>query len=61
MGRATPRPARAAAWWMRLSEQRLNHHTEVVFGVLADECGLMLSKFFALRRAQQKADQVKPA
>jgi hypothetical protein len=23
--------------------------------VLADECGLMLSNFFALRRAQQKA------
>ena len=36
-------------------EQRLNHHTEVVVGVLADECGLMLSNFFALRRAQQKA------
>ncbi len=37
------------------AEQRLNHHTEVVVGVLADECGLMLSNFFALRRAQQKA------
>jgi len=37
------------------AEQRLNHHTEVVGGVLADECGLMLSNFFALRRAQQKA------
>ena len=36
------------------SEQRLNHHAEVVAGVLADECGLMLSNFFALRRAQQK-------
>jgi tRNA(adenine34) deaminase len=43
------------------AEQRLNHHTQVVVGVLADECGLMLSNFFALRRAQQKADQVKPA
>ena len=36
------------------AEQRLNHHAEVVVGVLADECGLMLSNFFALRRAQQK-------
>jgi tRNA(adenine34) deaminase len=35
-------------------EQRLNHHAEVVSGVLADECGLTLSNFFALRRAQQK-------
>jgi tRNA(adenine34) deaminase len=37
------------------AEQRLNHHTEVTGGVLAEECGLMLSNFFALRRAQQKA------
>jgi tRNA(adenine34) deaminase len=36
------------------SEPRLNHHTRVVVGVLADECGLMLSNFFALRRAQLK-------
>lgn len=38
-----------------LAEPRLNHHTAVAGGVLADECGLMLSNFFALRRAQQKA------
>jgi tRNA(adenine34) deaminase len=37
------------------AEQRLNHHTEVTGGVLAEECGLMLSNFFAMRRAQQKA------
>jgi tRNA(adenine34) deaminase len=37
------------------AEQRLNHHTEVTGGVLGEECGLMLSNFFALRRAQQKA------
>ena len=36
------------------SEPRLNHHTQVAAGVLADDCGLMLSNFFALRRAQQK-------
>ena len=35
-------------------ESRLNHHTEVAGGVLADKCGLMLSDFFAMRRAQQK-------
>lgn len=35
-------------------EKRLNHHTEVNGGVLADECGAMLSDFFAMRRAQQK-------
>jgi len=37
---------------------RLNHHAEVVGGVLAEECGLMLSKFFAKRRAQQKAGAI---
>jgi len=37
------------------AEQRLNHHTEVSGGVLADECGLMLSNFFAVRRAQQRS------
>ncbi len=36
------------------AEARLNHHAEVKGGVLAEECGLMLSHFFALRRAQQK-------
>jgi tRNA(adenine34) deaminase len=36
------------------AEQRLNHHTGVKAGVLAEECGLMLSNFFAMRRAQQK-------
>ena len=34
---------------------RLNHHTDVTGGVLAEECGAMLSNFFAMRRAQQKA------
>ncbi|MDP1997715.1 MAG: hypothetical protein Q8J90_11010, partial [Gallionella sp.] len=33
---------------------RLNHHATVTGGVLAEECGAMLSNFFAMRRAQQK-------
>lgn len=36
------------------AEQRLNHHTVVQGGVLAEECSAMLSNFFAQRRAQQK-------
>lgn len=32
--------------------ERLNHHTQVVGGVLAEECGRMLSAFFAGRRAK---------
>ena len=30
--------------------ERLNHHTQVVDGVLAAECGRLLSDFFAARR-----------
>ncbi|MBI5918691.1 MAG: tRNA adenosine(34) deaminase TadA [Nitrosomonadales bacterium] len=37
------------------AETRLNHHAEVVGGVLAQECGQTLSDFFAARRAAQKA------
>jgi len=37
------------------AERRLNHHAEVTGGVLAEECGAMLSNFFAMRRVQQKA------
>lgn len=37
------------------SEQRLNHHATVQGGVLAEECGSLLSQFFAARRAQQRA------
>lgn len=36
------------------AEQRLNHHAEITGGVLAEECGQVLSDFFAARRAQQQ-------
>lgn len=36
------------------ADARLNHHTTVSGGVLAEECGAMISNFFALRRAQHK-------
>lgn len=35
-----------------MAEARLNHHAEVTSGVLAAECGQMLSAFFAARRAK---------
>jgi len=35
------------------AEQRLNHHAEITVGVLAKECGQVLSDFFAVRRAQK--------
>lgn len=35
------------------SEKKLNHHATVVSGVLAQECGDMMSQFFAERRRKQ--------
>lgn len=32
------------------NQEKLNHHTEVVGGVLAEECGNLLKEFFAERR-----------
>jgi tRNA(adenine34) deaminase len=37
--------------------EELNHHTEVVGGVLADQAGAMLKGFFAERRAARKTPQ----
>ena len=34
------------------AEERLNHHAEAVGGVLAGECGALLSGFFAARRSR---------
>ena len=34
------------------AEKRLNHHTEVSGGVMAEECGALLSRFFAARRGR---------
>jgi tRNA(adenine34) deaminase len=39
------------------AEKRLNHHTEVVNGVLAEDCGAILSRFFAERRKKPAADE----
>lgn len=37
------------------AEPRLNHHTAVRGGVLAQRCGRLLSDFFAERRALRRA------
>lgn len=40
------------------AERRLNHHAKVTGGVLAQECGMLLSSFFSMRRAQRKAESL---
>ena len=36
--------------WDVVRDRRLNHRPEVVMGVLADECGTAIKRFFATRR-----------
>lgn len=38
------------------AEPRLNHHCEIVGGVLADECAALITGFFEARRQQQKKE-----
>lgn len=35
-----------------MEEARLNHHCDATGGVLAEECGQLLSEFFAARRGK---------
>jgi tRNA(adenine34) deaminase len=54
-GASDPKTGACGSVLNAFDELRLNHHAGVEGGVLADECGAMLSSFFARRRAQQKA------
>lgn len=54
-GARDPKTGACGSVMNAFAELRLNHHTEIYGGILADECGLMLSNFFALRRAQHQS------
>jgi tRNA(adenine34) deaminase len=54
-GASDPKTGAAGSVLDLFEEQRLNHHAKVLGGVLAAECGSVLSQFFAARRAQQRA------
>lgn len=41
-----------------MSEPQLNHHTEVIAGLMAEECGAILSAFFKQRRAIKSAQKI---
>ena len=49
-GAADPKTGAAGSVINLFSEERLNHHTEIIGGVMAEECGALLSGFFAVRR-----------
>lgn len=41
-------------------QEKLNHHTELVGGVMAQECGNLLKEFFASRRAEAQRGIAEP-
>lgn len=49
-GARDPKTGAAGSILDAFAETRLNHHAEVEGGVLAEECGQLLSSFFAARR-----------
>jgi tRNA(adenine34) deaminase len=51
-GARDPKTGAAGSIIDLFAEARLNHHTAVVGGVLAEECGSLLSGFFAARRGR---------
>jgi len=54
-GASDPKTGAAGSVLNLFGETRLNHHAEVQGGVLAAECGSVLSQFFAARRARLRA------
>jgi tRNA(adenine34) deaminase len=53
-GARDPKTGAAGSVVDLFAQSQLNHHTELVGGVLADECGQLLQDFFAERRAQYR-------
>jgi tRNA(adenine34) deaminase len=53
-GAADPKAGAVQTLFQLLNDPRLNHRSEVIAGVMADECGQILSKFFAEKRASAK-------
>lgn len=53
-GAKEPKTGAAGSVFNLFTEARLNHHARIEGGVLAEECGRLLSDFFAARRAQQR-------
>ena len=54
-GAADPKTGAAGSVIDVFAEGRLNHHTEIIGGVMAVECAAQLSGFFAARRSRTVA------
>jgi len=55
-GASDPKTGACGSILDTFADKRLNHHTMVKGGILANECGALLSNFFAMRRTQKEAD-----
>jgi tRNA(adenine34) deaminase len=53
-GSRDPKTGAAVSVLDLFNNAQLNHHASIEGGLLAEECGKVLSDFFAMRRAQQK-------
>jgi tRNA(adenine34) deaminase len=53
-GAADPKTGACGSVVNLFEQEQLNHHAEIVGGVMAEECGAMLKSFFAARRAAAK-------
>lgn len=51
-GAIDPKAGAAGSLWDVVRDRRLNHRPEVIASVLADECGALLTEFFARRRVR---------
>jgi tRNA(adenine34) deaminase len=54
-GAIDPKAGAVESLYRLLDDARLNHRAQVVGGVLADECGSMLTRFFQQRRLERNA------
>ena len=53
-GASDPKTGACGSVMNLFAEKKLNHQTQLVGGVLAEECGAMLSTFFSERRQQSR-------
>lgn len=51
-----PKAGAVGSLWDIVRDRRLNHRPEVVGGVLADECGALLDRFFGQLRTGEDGD-----
>lgn len=56
-GAADPKAGAVRSLYRILEDQRLNHRPAVIPGVMADECGSLLTAFFASLRAKPASER----